>query len=315
MTSGQLNTAARGQSQIALIDQTDWRAEPSTATRQQAISALEGGDVLFFPGLAFEVSNDELRAFSPDIVGSSKNVGFDPSTGRVGGTTLDGNDFKAMREMLARYSRQTLAFIDSLVPGYRGRVAIGRTSFRPVEVAGRRTSWRKDDTRLHIDSFPSSPVSGSRILRVFTNVNPERRARTWRVGEEFEHVARRFAGALRTPLPGTARLLHWLRLTKAPRSAYDAMMLQLHDHMKADVQYQADCPQTKFDFPSGSTWVAFTDQVSHAAMAGQYQLEQTLLVPIDAMQEEWRSPLRVLERLKGRCLAPTSPPRSPQDRR
>ena len=79
-------------------------------------------------------------------------------------------------------------------------------------------------------------------------------------------------------------------------------MLQLHDRMKADADYQAAAPQMRVDFPAGSTWVAFTDQVSHAAMAGQYQLEQTFLVPLAAMLDEQRSPLRILERLMGRPL-------------
>lgn len=73
--------------------------------------------------------------------------------------------------------------------------------------------------------------------------------------------------------------------------------------MKADVEYQASAPQTRIDFPPGSTWMAFTDQVSHAAMAGQYQVEQTFLLPIEAMLDEQRSPLRVLERIIGRRLA------------
>jgi hypothetical protein len=80
------------------------------------------------------------------------------------------------------------------------------------------------------------------------------------------------------------------------------MMLQLHDLMKADNAYQQDAPQTKFDFPAGSTWMAFTDQVSHAAMAGQYQLEQTFLLPVAAMRAPEQSPLRVLERLLARAL-------------
>ena len=80
------------------------------------------------------------------------------------------------------------------------------------------------------------------------------------------------------------------------------MMLQLHDAMKSDASYQADAGQTAFDFPAGSTWIAFTDQVSHAAMAGQFQLEQTFLLPVEAMRDEQRSPLRILERLKGRPL-------------
>ena len=79
-------------------------------------------------------------------------------------------------------------------------------------------------------------------------------------------------------------------------------MLQLHDRMKEDVSFQRDTPQTAVDFPAGTTWVAFTDQVSHAAMSGQYQLEQTFLLPVEAMMDENRSPLRVLERRFGRRL-------------
>jgi hypothetical protein len=69
--------------------------------------------------------------------------------------------------------------------------------------------------------------------------------------------------------------------------------------MKEDTAYQSAAPQLPFDFPPGSTWMAFTDQVSHAAMSGQHQLEQTFLLPVDAMLDPERSPLRILERLKG----------------
>jgi hypothetical protein len=79
-------------------------------------------------------------------------------------------------------------------------------------------------------------------------------------------------------------------------------MLQLHDRMKEDQAFQQSTPQTACDFPAGSAWMAFTDQVSHAAMAGQYQLEQTFLLPVSAMLDPGTSPLRVLERLKGRPL-------------
>ena len=145
-------------------------------------------------------------------------------------------------------------------------------------------------------------MQGRRILRVFTNVNPEGRPRSWRIGEPFEDVAQRFGDELRIPLPFRLELLRLTGITKSRRSAYDALMLQLHDRMKADLAYQAQAPQTPIDFPAGSTWIAFTDQVSHAAMAGQYQLEQTFLLPVDAMQHPERSPLRILERLKDRPL-------------
>ena len=272
--------------------------EPGT----DATTALEGGDVLWLNEHLFELSSREHPLLSSAVLASGKNVSYDPATGAVGGSALRGGAAESLRGMLARYSDEANALVGRLFPAYRGEVRRGRTSFRPVEVAGRASSWRQDDSRLHIDSFPASPVRGERILRVFTNVNPAGRPRSWRIGEAFDAVGRRFAPRLRLPAPGSALILRAFGVTKSRRSAYDAMMLQLHDLMKADTAYQADAPQMAFDFPAGSSWLAFTDQVSHAAMAGQYQLEQTFLLPVDAMRSPEQSPLRVLERLKGRPL-------------
>jgi hypothetical protein len=96
--------------------------------------------------------------------------------------------------------------------------------------------------------------------------------------------------------------MEWLRITKRRRSLYDHFMLQLHDRMKSDLAYQTAADQVRFDFPAGSTWLVFTDQVSHAAMAGQYSFEQTYYVPVSSMTDASQSPLRVLERLTGRAL-------------
>jgi hypothetical protein len=267
-----------------------------------ATVALERGDVLFLPALPFHVERQEDEIFSPAILSSSKNTSFDPSSGKVGGTTLTGPGLDRLRTLMARFSAQTASLVRQLCPEYAAGLQQARASFRPAEIAGRQTSWRKDDTRLHVDSFPASPVQGRRILRVFSNVNPHGRPRTWRVGSEFESVAARFAPILTIPSAGSRFLLQALRITKSPRTPYDALMLQLHDRMKEDGAFQQTCEQETFDFPAGATWIAFTDQVSHAASAGQYQLEQTFLLPVTAMIAPQRSPLRVLERLKGRAL-------------
>jgi hypothetical protein len=280
-----------------------WDVSDDSETAEDAAHALERGSLLFFPHLPFAIADDERALFSPAILTTSKNASFDPATGTVGGTTLDGDPRRRLQEMMARFSGQAERLVRSLVPRYRDEVQRARASFRPAEIAGRATSWRKDDTRLHVDAFPASPTQGRRILRVFTNVNPEGRARSWRIGEDFESIAGRFGGALRVPWPGSAAILRALHVTKTRRTPYDALMLQLHDRRKEDDAYQRSSPQTAIDFPPGSTWVAFTDQVSHAAMAGQHQLEQTFLLPVHAMQSEHRSPLRVWERLKNRRLA------------
>ncbi|RYF44391.1 MAG: 3-deoxy-D-manno-oct-2-ulosonic acid (Kdo) hydroxylase, partial [Comamonadaceae bacterium] len=177
-----------------------------------------------------------------------------------------------------------------------------RASYRPAHVETRVQSWRADDKRLHVDSFPSRPNYGERILRVFTNVNPDGAPRVWRVGEPFEDLARRFLPRAKPYSRWQAKLLRTLRVTKSFRSEYDHLMLQLHDGMKSDLDYQKTSPQEMAKFPPGSVWVCFSDQTSHAVMAGQYMLEQTLHLPAASQYNPEASPLAILSRLTGRTL-------------
>ena len=105
-----------------------------------------------------------------------------------------------------------------------------------------------------------------------------------------------FFPQLKIPFFAKKHLLKWARITKTLRSDYDALMLQLHDRMKGDSEYQKNALQQRVEFPAGSTWVVFTDQVSHAALAGKFCLEQTFLLPVQGMQDPRTSPLKILEK-------------------
>ncbi len=244
----------------------------------------------------------EGRLLSPTIAAKSKNVSLDCSSGTLRGSSADEAELRLLRTMMQRFAASSGALLSHLLPRYKAGLVQGRTSFRPVEIAKRSTSWRKDDTRLHVDSFPSSPVRDKRILRVFSNVNPHGQSRTWRLGESFESVARRYLPSARRPVWGVRQLLRLLGITKGRRSAYDHFMLHMHDRMKADLDYQSKVDQIVFEFHAGSTWIAFTDQVSHAAMRGQYALEQTYYLPVTCMLDPSQAPLRILQRLAGREL-------------
>jgi hypothetical protein len=98
-------------------------------------------------------------------------------------------------------------------------------------------------------------------------------------------------------------MLSFLRVVKGRRTEYDHLMLGIHDRMKANLDYQARVPQNTLRFPPGATWVCFTDSVSHAAVSGQFALEQTFYLPAGAMKCPRLSPLRILERLTKRALA------------
>ena len=287
---------------IEIVDVTHDQTSFSPDLQTRATEALEQGSVVFLPHFSFPVRDAERPLFTPSIVGKSKNVSYNPETSSIGGTSLEGSQAETLRQMMIRFAATSRALVNNLFPNYTSGLHQARASFRPVEIAGRPSSWRKDDTRLHVDSFPSSPTHGRRILRVFINVNPEGKGRVWRVGDTFENVAQRFLPATKRPLPGSSALLNLLRVTKTPRSEYDHLMLQFHDLMKADMDYQQKVDQVTHEFPAGSAWIGYADQVSHAVMRGQYQLEQTFLIPVSSLRNPETSPLRVLERLTGRKL-------------
>ncbi|WP_431276360.1 Kdo hydroxylase family protein [Variovorax ureilyticus] len=287
------------ESQLVELDLTDWKA---AVPNEAWIAALEAGKVLYFPRLGFEVLPEERPLLSPEVLAPKvRNISLD-AQGRLKGVAGDEARQQAVAAMVGRFRAQAQQLIHGLLPHYTPALRLAPTSYRPVQVETRVQSWRADDRRLHVDAFPSRPNYGERILRVFTNANPEGAPRVWRVGEPFEAVARRFLPRAKPYSRLQARLLRALRVTKSLRSEYDHLMLQLHDGMKSDLEYQKNSDQQTVPFPPGSVWVCFSDQTSHAVMSGQYMLEQTLHLPAARQYNPESSPLAILSRLTGRTL-------------
>lgn len=281
----------------------DWQGPFATQDVARAVEALEMGKVVYLPTLAFQLQEAEKRYLSAEIADpKAKNVRFDPRNGELGGTTLPLGEQQGLLEMMSRYADNSLLLVEQLFPHYRGHLTQARTSFRPVEAYGRQSSYRKDDTRLHVDAFPATPTAGKRILRVFTNVNPKGVPRHWRVGESFATVVQKFLPRLPKPNWLAAKLMQIINLTRGERTPYDHYMHKLHNAMKADLEYQKNASQEDIYFPPGSTWLVYSDQVSHAAMSGQFLFEQTFYLQVKNMQDEQRAPLRILERETGRSL-------------
>ncbi|MFJ1470475.1 Kdo hydroxylase family protein [Massilia orientalis] len=269
------------------------------------IAALEAGKVLYFPNFAqhgFAPQKEELALFREDIRDPKiRNISLSTS-GDLKGVVGDDATKALMAGMIGRFRAESEGLLANLVPRYGEHLRRGATSFRPSVVENRVQSWRADDRRMHVDSFPSRPNYGERLLRVFTNVNLEGEPRVWRVGEPFEDVARRFLPKVKPYSAWQAKVLNALHVTKSLRSEYDHIMLQLHDAMKSDLDYQKNAPQVTFDFPPGCAWVCFSDQTSHAVMAGQYMMEHTLqLSPMHQYDKE-ASPLAILTRMQGHAL-------------
>ena len=289
-------------SSIVTLDLAGWRPVLAPGAQESAVRAIEDGGVLVLPHVGFALSESERRFLSPDWSdGRAKNISLDGA--RLKGARGAAADLAELTAMVSRFAASAAELVVTLFPRYAPFVQRARTSFRPQPAVGRRVSWRKDDSRLHVDAFPSRPNHGERILRVFSNVSPDA-DRVWRVGEPFEAMARNFLPRIKDPLPGSAAVLAALKVTKRRRSSYDHMMLSLHDLAKGDLAYQRDCAQQVVRFAPGTTWLCFSDQVMHAAVSGQYMLEQTIHIPVAALYDSSRAPLAILERLTGRTLVP-----------
>lgn len=289
---------------LVALDVTRWNQPLAAGAAAHATRELESGKILFLPQLKFMVAVSEQRFLAPTWTdGKAKNVSYDPPAAQIRHTSAQGDDRRQLAALMARFAGQARTLVLSVCPAYARELHYGLSSFRPVQVLGRAASRNKDDSLLHIDAFAARPNHGQRILRVFCNINPHGEPRLWEIGEPFDAMADRFRHRLPPQLPGSAWLLSTLGITKQRRSAYDHIMLSLHNTAKQDAAYQQSTPKTRIRFPAGSTWIVFTDQVMHAALTGQHVLEQTFYLPVTAMQNEHYAPLRMLENLYQRKLA------------
>lgn len=274
---------------------SDWHAKIDSDTAKTLTEALEAGSIIFLPKLHFELLAKERFLLSESIMNhKQKNVSFDAKKNQLSGSQLVNGQAQVLHDFMQRFANSAKYLVEHLFPTYQATLDPGRTSYRPVEAKGRESSAKKDDTRLHVDAFVSSPTQGKRILRVFSNINPDSKPRHWRAGQAFSMVAERFVPKIKKPILGSRTLLNLFGLTKTYRSDYDHYMLNIHDKMKLDDDYQKLAVTENLYLPANSTWIVLTDVVSHAAISGQFMLEQTFYFPQQAMYDSSRAPEQII---------------------
>jgi hypothetical protein len=274
---------------------------------------LERGAILFFSNIPFDfpvAGRNALLSLKPADSRFHKNISYRPESDLLRGLE-DGENRARVHEIMRRYAAEVRRFVCTLLAPYTNKLQMDYASFRPVEEEGRDLSLHKRNDLLHVDAFPTRPTRGGRILRVFTNVNPVKN-RVWLVAERFPELAQQFAAAAGlanfreqpNAMRGFIKSLRALGLPLRDRAPYDQFMLHFHDWLKENAEFQAR-PEGKerLSFPPLATWLVFTDGVPHSALSGQFALEQTFIIPIEALVAPEVSPIRVLERLSGHSLA------------
>jgi hypothetical protein len=291
-----------------------WVGREQVPARSRAYcELLEKGQILFFRALPFHFPNEDQEFLLEQEwteLRLHKNVSYRPSEDILRGVSGNARTIERLHTIMRNYSAQVIEFLTKFLTPYAGRWILDFSSFRPIEEEGRELPIHKRNDLLHVDAFPSRPTRGGRILRVFTNLNPKR-PRVWNTTESFESLARHFAqdaglqqiaendSVISRTVESWGEKLGFRGMGRTP---YDMFMLRFHDYLKENEKFQADCPKSRLEFPPLATWIVFTDCVAHAVMSGQYAIEQTLLIPPQALVAPQSAPYRILESLAGRPL-------------
>ncbi len=248
---------------------------------------LEKGNILFFLKTPFSIPEEIEEYFSR----KSKLAAHE------------------IQKVLESYSMKVTEFLSQLLPAYAARWKPDKAVFRPFQK-------QVQGEKLQVDAFAARPLHGWRVLRFFTNIHPTEGKR-WATSKSFAELAQEFAGKV-LPFPKScthslgARLERKMKellasagLKGALRSPYDQFMLRLQRFLRQNEEFQVDGAKIHWDFPPGSSWVLFTDQVSHAALSGLHALEQMFLIPTQALLYPDQAPISILERLsKGNMADP-----------
>lgn len=300
--SGMATTPSPGLVEIAAYapDQARWYCDQ-----------LERGKVLFSRSVPFDFPRADVDfLLSQKQTGSRfhKNVSYRPAADLLKGDDAAGKDRERLHAIMRNFSGQVTGFVTKFLAPYAGKFKLDYASYRPLEEQGRDLPLHKRNDLLHVDAFPTRPTKGARILRVFLNINPSA-SRVWNVGEPFHEFFPKVAATKRLNPPhrgavgaAVATLASRLGLPVADRSRYDEYMLYLHDWLKENDDFQKNSPKFELKFAPGCFWMVYTDGVPHAVMSGQYALEQTFIIPAQALVSPDAAPVRVLELVTGQRM-------------
>lgn len=283
------------------------------ASADTACQFLEKGGVIYFPESPFRFSEADkafLLSQKQTDADYHKNIAYRPKQDRVTGfDTADKEDIEQLRRIMADFHNQSIRFLQHFLAPYARNWKIDFASFRPIEEKGRKMRLRARNDLIHVDSFPTRPIFGDRILRTFININPSD-VRVWRTSDTFEKLTETFQNQVK--MPGDLN-----KITADPPSAldsikkafglkangtspYDSWMLDFHNFLKENNEFQEKCRKDIWQFPPNSSWIVFTDMVSHSVLSGKFALEQTIIVDKQDLVLPEKAPINILKRVYNR---------------
>lgn len=270
---------------------------------------LERGELIYYPTCPFPLPEGKDREFLLEQRqgGGHKNISYDPCRDKAAGFQhVSPAQAERFRDLLADFSRVATTWVSGVLPRYAHSWQLDRVSYRPQEEATRRLRLTARNDLLHVDAFPSRPTNGSRILRLFVNVNPTE-PRVWVTSDPFAQLLERYGEKVGLPHNTGLGWKHWFRrevlgIFQAQRrnqSVYDEFMQRFHDFLKSNDDFQERCVKHYWNFAPNSAWLVMTDAASHAVLRGRYALEHSYFVAPESLAMPMESPPALLARACG----------------
>ena len=286
------------------------------ATPQDVEDAMERAEVVFWQHCPVELPSEDdlefMRAGLPREL-QVKNISYHPESNSIPRFEADPAVRDRIERILRTHGQRVEAFLRRVTPDYVPGWTLGTTSFRSIEEQGRKLKPRSSNELVHIDAGAYGATNGARILRFFVNIHPTR-DRVWGTKGGFgsllarhrELVAAAKGGRDRVALDkGPLDRLYSGMVTALSKvyplfqvidsSPYDRSMRRIHNYMKENPAFRDSREgYQEIHFPPLSSWMVFTDGISHSVLSGQHALVTTVLIPLANARNPALAPFNVL---------------------
>ena len=284
------------------------RVNGAESNAEVACRFLEKGGVIYFEETPFFISKPDrefLLSIKQNAKDYTKNIAYRPAQDRVTGLSKGkAEDAARLHQIMADFHKQVYSFLETFLRPYSDGWKADFATYRPLEEKGRKMRTRARNDLLHVDSFATRPIYGDRILRTFLNVNPTEK-RVWQTADTFEQLLKTFANQMPAPGPFKSAsnrttvfksMAQKLGFKLSGDSGYDEWMLNFHNFLKENAEFQSSCRKDRWEFPPNSSWIVFTDMVSHSVLSGQFALEQTFIISQDSLVLPQKAPVNLLRK-------------------
>jgi len=286
------------------------------ASTSEIEDAMERSEVVFFDRCPIELpSAEDIEFLRGELPGElkAKNISYHPESDSVPRFEASPSVKDRMERILRTHGQRVEEFLTKAVPDFVPGWSLGTTSFRPMEERDRDLKPRSSNELVHIDAGAYGATNGSRILRFFVNLHPER-PRIWGTKGSFRSLMSKHAdlwaaarrGKHGIPLQKNAidyaysgligaisKLYPLVRVIDS--SPYDRSMRRIHNYMKENQNFRDNVDDyQEIHFPPMSAWMVFTDGISHSVLNGQYALVTTALIPLANCRIPGLSPYQIL---------------------